>query len=71
MMDFTWMNIESVSFDEEVTDNEVDSNVWREIKSESGGECLEDYEVAEPVTSTFEEALSILLIAIDISSLTR
>ena len=49
------MHFKSASSDEEVTDNEVDSNAWSEIKSESDGECLEDYEVAEPVTPTSED----------------
>ena len=41
--DFAKMHFESASSDEEVTDNEVDSNVWSEIESESDDECLEDY----------------------------
>ena len=54
--DFAKMHFESASSDEEVTDNEVDSNVWSEIKSESDGECLEDYGVVESVTPTSEDS---------------
>ena len=53
--DFAKMHFESASSDEEVTDNEVESNVWSGIKSESDGECLEDYGVVESVTSTSED----------------
>ena len=53
--DFSKMYFESVSSDEEVTDNKVDSNVWSEIKSESDGECLKDYGVVESVTPTSED----------------
>ena len=41
--EFAKMHFKSASSDEEVTDNEVDSNVWCEIKTQSDGECLEDY----------------------------
>ena len=41
--DFARIHFESGSSDEEVTNDEVDSNVWREIESESDGEFLEDH----------------------------
>ena len=41
--DFAKMHFKSARSDEEVAVNQVDSNVWSEIKSESDGECLEDY----------------------------
>ncbi|CAF4519068.1 unnamed protein product, partial [Rotaria magnacalcarata] len=37
----------SASSDEEVTDDEVNSNVWSEIESESDGEFLEDHGTVE------------------------
>ncbi|CAF1553822.1 unnamed protein product, partial [Adineta steineri] len=45
--DFARMHFESVSSDEEVTDDEVDSNVWSEF--------LEDYGLIEQVTPTSED----------------
>ena len=54
--DFAKMHFTSASSDEEVTDNEVDSNVWSEIKSGSGGECLKDYGVVQSVTPTSEDS---------------
>ncbi|CAF1290944.1 unnamed protein product [Rotaria sordida] len=49
------MHLESASSDEEVTDDEVDSNVWSEIESESDGEFLEDHGIIEQVTLTSED----------------
>ncbi|CAM4787189.1 unnamed protein product [Rotaria magnacalcarata] len=45
----------SVNSDEEVTDDEVNSNVWSEIESESDGEFLEDHGIVEQVTPTSED----------------
>ncbi|CAF4294064.1 unnamed protein product [Adineta steineri] len=45
--DFARMHFESASSDEEVTDDEVDSNVWSEF--------LEDYGLIEQVTRTSED----------------
>ncbi|CAF4239643.1 unnamed protein product, partial [Adineta steineri] len=45
--DFARMHFESVSSHEEVTDDEVDSNVWSEF--------LEDYGLIEQVTPTSED----------------
>ncbi|CAF1340376.1 unnamed protein product [Adineta steineri] len=45
--DFARMHFESASSDEEVTDDEVDSNVWSEF--------LEDYGLIEQVTLTSED----------------
>ena len=53
--DFTRMHLESASSDEEVTDDEVDSNAWSEIESESDGEFLEDHGIIKQVTPTFED----------------
>jgi len=50
--DFAGMHFESASSDEEVTDDEVDSNAWSEIESESDGEFLEDHGIIEQVTPT-------------------
>ena len=37
------MHLESGSFDGEMTVDEMDSNVWNEIKSVSGAEFMEDH----------------------------
>ncbi|CAF1601898.1 unnamed protein product [Didymodactylos carnosus] len=50
--DFDSIHLESESSDEEVTDDEVDSNVWNEIKPESDDEFVEDHGLVEEVTST-------------------
>ena len=54
--DFAEMHLESASSDEEVTDDEVDSNVWSEIESKSNGEFLEDHGIVEQVTPTSEDS---------------
>ena len=53
--DFARIHFESASSDEDVTDDEVDSNVWSEIKSKSGGEFLEDHGLIEQVTPISED----------------
>ncbi|CAF1251388.1 unnamed protein product [Rotaria magnacalcarata] len=53
--DFARMYFLSASSDEEVTDDEVNSNVWSEIESESDGEFLEDHGIVEQVTPTSED----------------
>ncbi|CAF4673390.1 unnamed protein product [Rotaria sp. Silwood1] len=53
--DFAGMHLESTSSDEEVTDNEMNSNVWSEIESESDGEFLEDHGIVEQVTPISED----------------
>ncbi|CAF3163803.1 unnamed protein product, partial [Rotaria sp. Silwood2] len=53
--DFAEMHLESASSDEEVTDDEMDSNVWSEIESESDGEFLEDHGIVEQVTPISED----------------
>jgi hypothetical protein len=53
--DFDGMHLESRSSDEEMTDDEVDSNVWNEIKSESDAEFMEDHGLVEEVTSVSED----------------
>ncbi len=50
--DFARMHFESASSDEEVTDDEMDSNVWSEIESESDGEFPEDHGIVAKVTPT-------------------
>ncbi len=50
--DFDRIHLESESSDEEVTNDEVDSNVWNEIKPESYDEFMEDHGLVEEVTST-------------------
>ena len=50
--DFDSIHLESESSDEEVSDDEVDSNVWNEIKPESEVEFVEDHGLVEGVTST-------------------
>ena len=52
--DFGRIHLESESSDEEVTNDEVDSNVWNEIKPESDDEFMEDLGLVEEVTSTSE-----------------
>ena len=49
---FVRMHFESASSGEEIIDNEMDSNVWSEIESESDSKCLEDHGTVEPVIST-------------------
>ncbi|CAF2787935.1 unnamed protein product [Rotaria sp. Silwood2] len=53
--DFARMHFESASSGEDVTDDEMDSNIWSEIKSESDGEFLEDHGLTEQATSTSED----------------
>ncbi len=52
--DFDRMHLESESFDEEVTNDEGDSNIWNEIKLESDDEIMEDHGLVEEVTSISE-----------------
>jgi hypothetical protein len=52
--DFDRMHLESASFDEEVTDDEVDSNAWNEIESESDVEFLENHGLVKEVTPASE-----------------
>ena len=70
--DFAKMHFESTSSDEEVTDDEVDPNVWSEIESEFDGEFLEDHGIAEQVTPISEDGtINPIDCAIDILSLMR
>ncbi len=52
--DLDRMNLESGSSDEEMSDDEVGSNVWNEIESESDAELMEDHGLVEEVTSASE-----------------
>jgi len=53
--DFDRIHLESESSDEEMINDEVDSNIWNEIKPESDDEFMEDYGLVEEVTSTSED----------------
>ena len=53
--DLARVHYESASSDEEVTGDELDSNVWTGIESESDGACPEDDGTVEPVTLTAED----------------
>ena len=54
--DFGKMYLEFESSDEEVTNDEVDSNVWNEIKPESDEEFMEEHDgLVEEVTSISED----------------
>src|SRR5947209_27203 len=53
--DFAGMHLESASSDAQIMDDEVDSNVWSGIKSESDGEFVEDHGTVEQVMPTFED----------------
>jgi hypothetical protein len=53
--DFASMHLESGSSDEEMSDDEVGSNVWNEIESESDAEFMEDHGLVEEVTSASED----------------
>ena len=50
--DFFRIDLESGTSDEEVTDDEMDSQVWSAIKSESDAEFMKDYGLVQEVTST-------------------
>ena len=50
--DFVRIDLESGTSDEEVTDDEMDSQVWSVIKSESDAEFMKDYGLVQEVTST-------------------
>jgi hypothetical protein len=45
----------SGSSDEEISDDEISSNVWKEIESESDEEFMEDHGLVEEVTSAPED----------------
>ncbi|CAF4470433.1 unnamed protein product [Rotaria socialis] len=47
----------SASSDEEVTDDEMNSNVWSEIESESDGEFLEDHGIVEQFRESLVRSL--------------
>ena len=51
--DFDRMHFESESFDEEIPDDEMDSNIWSEIQSDSDGEFLEDHGIVELSNANF------------------
>ena len=53
--DMDRMHLESGSSDKEMSDDEVDSDVWNEIESESDAEFIEDHGLVEGVTSTSED----------------
>ena len=49
--DFIRMDLKSGTSDDEVTDDEMGSQVWSAIKSESDAEFMEDYGLVQEVTS--------------------
>ncbi len=53
--DLDRMHVESGSSDEEISDDEMSSNVWKEIESESDEEFMEDHGLIEEVTSASED----------------
>ncbi len=52
---FMKMQAESSSSEEEFSDNELDSQAWNEIDSESDGEFQEDYGIVEEVNPTSQD----------------
>ena len=58
---FAAIQFKSSSSDEEVTDVDLDSQVWNEIEQESDGEFLEDHGIVEEVTSTSEDSTNNLV----------
>jgi hypothetical protein len=53
--DLDRMYLKSGSSDEEMSDDEVGSNVWNEIESESDAEFMGDHGLVEEVTSASED----------------
>ena len=53
--DLDRMHLESGSSDEEMSDDEVGSNVWNDIESESDAESMKDHGLIEEVTSASED----------------
>ena len=53
--DLDHMHLKSGSFLEEMFDDEIDSNSWNEIKSESDAEFIEDHGFVEEVTFLTED----------------
>jgi hypothetical protein len=53
--DLDRMHVESGSSDEEISNDEMSSNVWKEIESESDEEFMEDHGLVEEVTSAPED----------------
>jgi hypothetical protein len=53
---FSRMPFESSSSEEQVTDADVDSQVWAEIESESDAEFSEDYGMVEEVLANLEDS---------------
>jgi hypothetical protein len=55
MMIWAELHLESGSSDEEMSDDEVDSDVCNEMESESDSEFMEDHGLVEEVTSASED----------------
>ena len=53
--DFATMQFESSSSEEEVTDDDMDSQIWNEIESESDAEFQEDHGTVGEVMPTSED----------------
>ncbi len=54
--DFSKIQFECSSIEEEVTDDDVDLQAWDEIESESDAEFLEDHGIFEEVPATSEDS---------------
>ncbi|CAF1214822.1 unnamed protein product [Adineta ricciae] len=52
---FMKIQVESSNSEEEFSDNELDSQVWNEIDSESDGEFQEDYGIVDEVNPTSQD----------------
>ena len=52
----TTMYLESASSDDEVSDDEVNANIWSEIHSESDDGFQEDHGIVEKVTPTSQDS---------------
>ena len=53
--DLDGIHLESGSSDEEMSDDELDSEVWNEIESESDPEFTEDHGIVEEANSASED----------------
>lgn len=51
--DFDRMDFEYGTFDEQVTDEEIDSYNWKIVKSKSDAKFIEDYGLVQEVASVF------------------
>jgi len=54
--EFVRMQFESLSSEEQVTDDDVDSHVWGKIESDSDAEFSKDYRMVEEVSANLEDS---------------